>query len=55
MSASCQKRTHAPQQTRLFDYLVGAGEQRRRSFKAEGLADSTDRDFDLSQIPVGRM
>src|SRR5262245_10722504 len=26
MSASCQKRTHAPQQTRLFDYLVGNGD-----------------------------
>jgi hypothetical protein len=31
MSALCQYRTHAPQQTVfLFDYLVGAGEQRLR-------------------------
>src|SRR5262249_43599248 len=26
MSALCHKRTHAPQQTRLFDYLVGKGD-----------------------------
>ena len=28
MSASCHKRTHALQQSRLFDHLVGVGEQR---------------------------
>ena len=27
MSASCQERTHAPQQKDIFDHFVGAGEQ----------------------------
>ena len=36
MSALGHKRTHTPQQTvSLFDYLGGAGEQRRRQGEAE--------------------
>jgi hypothetical protein len=39
------KRTHAPQQTGLlFDYLVGAGEQRRRHGEAERLGADTAAD-----------
>jgi hypothetical protein len=39
MSALCQKRTHAPQQTPvLFDDLVGADEQRLWEREAERLS-----------------
>jgi hypothetical protein len=37
LSAKCQKRTHALQQTPLLDHLVGAREQRRRHGEAESL------------------
>jgi hypothetical protein len=36
MAAMCHLWTHAPQQTRLFDHLIGAGEQRRQPARAGG-------------------
>ena len=53
MSALCQKRTYAPQQTAfLFDHLVGASEQRRRhrSFSSVRLSPLLDQFCPHSQI-----